>query len=184
MGFGLKDLTSIARRGATSPNRFISGVRDNGFSGGVDVLRDDAYGMAGQSRSNGGGGSTEASERLGAIYRDMWENWKDNYLPRERQLMDLALSDEDNIKAEEMARESTGASFDAAALGEQNSLRSLGLQLSPEEMAYRDKTRQLNRMGATVDNVNQARLHAADRDRNILSGDMTGSLRDAEQYRA
>lgn len=182
MGFGLSTLKNVAKRNWDDPVTVLRSTRDGTLDEDVKARWDEDrewHGLKGD-----GGSSGDAAERMARITRDMWTDWKKNVLPKERQLMEMGMGDADNKLSEELARKSIDNSFAKSERAENQSLRSLGLSLSPEEKAYRDKSRQREKMGATVDNVNNARLHARDRDNMILSGDTIGSLRDTEQYGA
>lgn len=119
-----------------------------------------------------------ASSQLGEIYRAEWENWMNQFLPVDRKLMELANSDQDNIMAESDAISVTRTGFENARKSDELARRGLGVNLQADEKAYLDKKSGLAEAAALATNVNNTRLHAADRDRQIMSGGLTGGLRD------
>lgn len=125
--------------------------------------------------------SQSASNQLGQIYREEWENWMNQFLPVDRKLMSLARSQGDNLLAESDARRGTQIGFANARAAGEMSRRGLGVSLSNEEGQYLNRKSGLAEVAATAKNVNQSRLHAADRDKAIMSGGLSGGLRDVTQ---
>jgi hypothetical protein len=116
--------------------------------------------------------------KLGEIYRGEWNNWVDQFLPVDRKLMDLAGKQTDNRLAESNAKYGTQFAFNRAREADEMSRRGLGTSLSSEESQYLNRNSSLAEAAATAKNINQTRLHTADRDKAIMSGGLTGGLRD------
>lgn len=114
---------------------------------------------------------------LGDIYRAEWNNWIDQFLPVDRKLMDLARGNSDNRSAEEAANWNTRTAFKTARQSDEMARRGLGTSLSADEKSYIDNKSRLSEVAAIASNVNNTRLHTADRDRAIMSGGLTSGLR-------
>jgi hypothetical protein len=114
---------------------------------------------------------------LGDIYRSEWNNWIDQFLPVDRKLMDMARSNSDNRSAEELANWNTRTAFQTARRSDEMSRRGLGTSLTEDESRYLNNKSRLSEVAAIASNVNNTRLHTADRDRAIMSGGLTGGLR-------
>jgi hypothetical protein len=92
-------------------------------------------------------------------------------------LMDMARSNSDNRSAEELANWNTRTAFQTARHSDEMSRRGLGTSLTEDESTYLNNKSRLSEVAAIASNVNNTRLHTADRDRAIMSGGLTSGLR-------
>lgn len=122
-----------------------------------------------------------AADTVGRIHREEFDNWMDQFLPVDRKLMDMASTNTNNLQEEQAARDHTQASFSMARKADNLNRAGLGVALAPDEQQYIDGRSQRAEAAATARNVNNTRIHADDRDKAIMSGGMTGGLRDLAQ---
>jgi len=138
------------------------------------VLVGKAFGLADDKKEHSS--KTSASDRMAALYRDQWSGWKNKFLKYDKQLIGLASGQEDNIQTESLVRDSVTRGFEVAREDGRIGRERLGLSMSNEEQNYIDKQSKKSEMTAMVTNVGKARLHADDRDKQILSGGMATGL--------
>lgn len=173
MGF-LSSINKERKRGYKSITNEAKRAAGKGLMG-IAPYQASKAGLFGDKKSDGNLGS--ASTQLGEIYRAEWENWMNQFLPNDRKLMNLATSETDNIAAENTARQATQSSFAAARQSDELSRRGLGTALDADESNYLNRSSKLAEAAALTSNINNTRLHAADRDKAIMSGGMVGGLR-------
>lgn len=122
----------------------------------------------------------EASGRMAGILRRDWDNYLQDYQPYDAKLREMVMGDRDNQEAIDRARDTTLASFDASqgALGRDRSR--LGLSMAADESKQMKDRSARQRTLSEVGAVNRTRMHMADRDMQMMAGNMAGGgLRDA-----
>ena len=144
---------------------------------GSKLLRFSAVGAAGTKAYKkafglGGGNqvSTTASDTYAGIIRDQWADYTNRFAPWENKLVSMATSNEDNQLSEQRASNAVGNSFNTSKGILSRDRSRLGISLTPEEQA--DESRLGAGLQAAANNsaVLKARLHAQDRDNQMLSG--------------
>ena len=143
----------------------------------LEAQRDEQLAAQGDVEAKARLAARNPAGALGDIYRSEFENWMNQFLPVDRKLMDMARSNSDNRSAEELANWNTRTAFQTARQSDEMARRGLGTSLAPDESSYLNNKSRLSEVAAIASNVNNTRLHTADRDRAIMSGGLTGGLR-------
>lgn len=117
-----------------------------------------------------------ASDQMGQLYRDEFDNWMTQFFPVDQQLMGLANSNADNLQSVQGAHDATVTGFQQARQADTLQRQGLGTALSPEEQSYIDNKSQRAEKAGLASNMNSARLNARDRDMSILSGSASAGL--------
>lgn len=118
--------------------------------------------------------------KLGKITREQWDYYLNTYLPLDKIRIEAATGGADNREAEAQARTNTLGAFKVAKQSADLQQAGLGLMRTPEERRYINARHERDQTAALTQNVNNARLHARDRDTQILTGGMGAGLRDIE----
>ena len=117
-------------------------------------------------------GDQGASNLLGALHRQKWNDWKQRFKPVVKQLANEATDPNAARDAANQARSSVGLAFDTSqTINDQNRER-YGVSLTPDQQQAQQRTQNINRSGAMVTAGNEARISAQDRQQKILAGGM------------
>jgi len=114
------------------------------------------------------GSDTFAADTLAQVTRDQWNNYVQNFVPIENRLIQYAT--DPNVVSDAMADASTGIhqAFAAQQGTTDRRLKSLGVQLSPEEQAAQTRASGLQEGLADVQSQNTARDLTMQRQQSIL----------------
>lgn len=120
-----------------------------------------------------------ASDLMGQITRQQWDDYVARFQPYDKKLIDLATGQADNEAAIQRAREGVAGAYDVANGTMQRNNERLGLSLANDESAAIANRSANSKALAELNVVNNTRLHAEDRDKQILSGSGAVGLRSA-----
>ena len=120
-----------------------------------------------------------ASDLMGKITREQWSDYVTRFQPYDQKLIGLATGQADNELAIKRARSGVGASFEVAQGSQQRSNERLGLSSAADETAVMARNSANAKTLAELNVVNNTRLHAEDRDNQILAGGNSAGLRAA-----
>lgn len=121
--------------------------------------------------------SGSASDQMGNLLRAEWDDYITRFAPYDKKLIDLAVSDQDNLAAVDRARSGVAASFDVASGTRQRNNERLGLSNVADVSTSLNRQTGNNRTLAELSVINKTRMHADDRDKSILSGDAAAGLK-------
>lgn len=117
------------------------------------------------------------SELMGILSRAEWNDFTSRYLPRIKEQADRITSGENITDAVNEARSSTGLAFDTAEKNMKLNNERLGLNLSARQKQQQQSSMGLSEVAAQVNNVNDARVSAIDRDNALLSSGFASSMK-------
>lgn len=120
-----------------------------------------------------GSSGNSASNTYAQLVRDQWADYKNTFAPYEQQLIDLSTGNADNLQSEQRATNAVNNGF-ATSLGTLSRDRQrLGLNVGADQVADESRLASTQKTGSLVSAVNQARLHAQDRDTAVLTGGLS-----------
>src|SRR5690606_17718744 len=98
-----------------------------------------------------------ASSTYAQLVRDQWSDYVKRFQPYDQRLIELATGQEDNIAAENMAREAATTGFGLADAAYRRDMSRMGVSLTPEERTAFEAQGLRDKAAATVGAVNGAR---------------------------
>lgn len=126
-------------------------------------------------------GRTGATDLLGKLSRAQWDDYKARFLPLLNQVIGLATDTTAPESAANRAMQATSDRFDGVEKTLQMNDERYGLQLSPEEMAQRQRKVRMAEAGSAVDAANKARQGTRDRQLEIMSGSQAAQLSNIDE---
>lgn len=122
--------------------------------------------------------SGTAADRLGAITKGRWEDYKNRFVPIEDLLMQQTTYGNPALAAQEIGRAEadTGRTFDSLAGSSAIQLGRYGMSMTADQQASSDRINSLSRTGAVIDAANNIRLKLVERNQLIASGSAPDSI--------
>ena len=111
---------------------------------------------------------TYASDTYAALTREQWQNYLNNFVPLENQLIEYAMSPDTVTNAVQSARQDVSQSFSQQRGIQQRQLRSLGVTLDQDEQKAVDRESALSKSLADVNAGNQVATRVRDRQQSLL----------------
>jgi hypothetical protein len=114
---------------------------------------------------------------LTALLRgEEYNDWKERYWQRTQDFAEKMASDETIVEAVDQAKTSTSQGFENANTAMAMNNERYGIQLNPEDKAQQEKSMGMSEVAQMVNNTNDARVGAKDRQNQFVSGGMGMSL--------
>jgi hypothetical protein len=161
---------AVATGGLYEPDE----VKAAGLSN-IDAVKKRLDAMAGTSNDPSKAGS--ASDRMGNLIREEWDDYVARFQPYDQKVIGLATSDVDNQEAIERARSGVAGSFDVAQGTLQRNQQRLGLSTAQRERDVNQRNTQAAKTLAEVGAINGTRIAAQDRDRALMAGNAAAGLK-------
>lgn len=130
-------------------------------------------GPSGVLKSVLAGASNSASNTYAQLVRDQWADYKNTFAPYEQQLIDLSTGNADNLQSEQRATSAVNSAFDTSMGTLARDRSRLGLSVGADQVTDESRLASTQKTGSLVSAVNQARLHAKDRDTAVLTGGLS-----------